>query len=250
PHQLEVLRDADAVIVQTDIERRALAQLGVRDERLHRHGMGVDLDALVGGDAARLRARYGLTDPIVTFLGVVTYDKGSFHLVQALEKLWAQHERVHLVIAGPPVDEFNVFFNRLSPATRERILRLGPVTGQDKQDLLAATDVFALPSRIDSFGMVYLEAWAYGKPVIGARAGGVPDVIDDGHDGRLVHFGNVDELATTIAQLLADPVRAARLGRAGRAKVEQLYTWNRIYQLTYNIYTELLDRRNPHAPRA
>ncbi len=249
PHQLEVLRDADAVIVQTDIERRALAQLGVRDERLHRHGMGVDLDTLVGGDAARFRARYGLTDLIVTFLGVVTYDKGSFQLIQALEQLWARDQRVHLVVAGPPVDEFNAFFNRLSSATRERILRLGPVTGQDKQDLLAATDVFALPSRIDSFGMVYLEAWAYSKPVIGARAGGVPDVIDDGHDGRLVRFGNVDELATTIAQLLTDPVQAAQLGRAGRAKVEQLYTWDRIYQLTYNIYTELLDRRNPHAPR-
>lgn len=243
PHQLEVLRDADAVIVQTDIERRALIQLGVREERLHRHGMGVDLEKLTGGDAARFRARHHLTDPIVTFLGVVTHDKGSFHLVQALEKLWAQHQRTHLVIAGQPVDEFNAFYNRLSPATQQRIIRLGPVTGQDKQDLLAATDIFALPSRIDSFGIVYLEAWAYGKPVIGAHAGGVPDVIADGRDGQLVHFGNVDELAASIAHLLANPSLAAALGQAGRVKVEQQYTWDRIIQLTYNIYTDLLDRR-------
>lgn len=249
PHQLDVLRDADAVIVQTDIERRALAQLGVRDERLHRHGMGVNLAALTDGDAARFRARHRLSDPIVTFLGVVTYDKGSFHLVQALERLWAQNTRAHLVIAGQPVDEFNAFYNRLAPATRQRILRLGPVTGQDKQDLLAATDVFALPSRIDSFGMVYLEAWAYCKPVIGARAGGVPDVIADGRDGRLIRFGDVNELATVIAELIADPVQATALGRAGRAKVEQHYTWDRIYQLTYNVYTDLLDRRVQHAPR-
>ncbi|CAG0958339.1 Alpha-maltose-1-phosphate synthase [Gammaproteobacteria bacterium] len=249
PHQLEVLRDADAVIVQTDIERRALTQLGVRDDRLHRLGMGVDLETLIGGDDARFRARHQLTDPIVTFLGVVTYDKGSFHLVQALEKLWAQNQRGHLVIAGQPVDEFTAFYNRLSPATQQRILRLGPVTGQDKQDLLAATDVFALPSRIDSFGIVYLEAWAYRKPVIGARAGGVPDVIADGRDGQLVHFGNVDELAATIARLLATPSLAAQLGQAGRAKVEQQYTWDRIIQLTYNIYTDLLNRRT-HAPRS
>ncbi len=243
PHQLEVLRDADAVIVQTNIEREALTQLGISAERLHRHGMGVDLAALTGGDAARFRARYQLTDPIVTFLGVVTYDKGSFHLIQALEKLWASNERAHLVIAGQPVDEFNTFYNRLSPATQQRIIRLGPVTGQDKQDLLAATDVFALPSRIDSFGIVYLEAWAYRKPVIGARAGGVPDVIADGSDGQLVHFGNVDELAAALAHLLANPSLAAELGQAGRAKVEQQYTWDRITQLTYNIYTNLLDRR-------
>ena len=249
PHQLEVLRDADAVIVQTDIERQALVQLGVPVDRLHRHGMGVDLEKLIDGDAIHFRARYQLTDPIVTFLGVVTYDKGSFHLVQAMEQLWARNQNVHLVIAGPPVDEFNTFYNRLSPAIQRRIVRLGPVTGQDKQDLLAATDVFALPSRIDSFGIVYLEAWAYGKPVIGARAGGVPAVIADERDGRLVHFGNVDELAAVIAQLLANPNFAAELGRAGRVKVEQQYTWDRIYQLTYNIYTDLLDRRDPHAPR-
>ena len=244
-----MLRDADAVIVQTDIERQALAQLGVPVDRLHRHGMGVDLEKLTGGDAVRFRARYKLTDPIVTFLGVVTYDKGSFHLVQAMEQLWAQNQNVHLVIAGPPVDEFNIFYNRLSPAVQRRIIRLGTVTGQDKQDLLAATDVFALPSRIDSFGIVYLEAWAYGKPVIGARAGGVPNVIADERDGRLVHFGNVDELATVIVQLLANPALAAELGRAGRIKVEQQYTWDRIYQLTYNIYTDLLDRRDLNAPR-
>ena len=250
PHQLEVLQDADAVIVQTDIERRALIQLGVREDRLQRHGMGVDLETLVSGDADRFRARHKLTDPIVTFLGVVTYDKGSFHLVQALEKLWVQNQRVHLVIAGQPVDEFNTFYNRLSPATQQRVLRLGPVSGQDKQDLLAATDVFALPSRIDSFGMVYLEAWAYRKPVIGARAGGVPDVIAEDRDGLLVHFGNVDELTAAIARLLADPALAAEFGRTGRAKVEQQYTWDRITQLTYNVYTDLLDRRTAYASRS
>jgi glycogen synthase len=248
PHQLEILRDADAVIVQTEIEQRVLAQLGVREDRLYRHGMGVDLDKLTGGDAARFRARHQLTDPIVTFLGVVTYDKGSFHLVQALEQLWAQNQRAHLVIAGQPVDAFNTFYNRLSPATQQRIVRLGPVIGQDKQDLLAATDVFALPSRIDSFGIVYLEAWAYRKPVIGAHAGGVPDVIADGRDGQLVHFGNVAEIATAITRLLVDPALALAQGQAGRAKVEQQYTWDRIVQLTYNIYTDLLDRRT-HAPR-
>jgi len=249
PHQLEVLRDAEAVIVQTDIEKRALMQLGVRVERLHRLGMGVDLERLTGGDSTRFRARYQLTDPIVTFLGAVTYDKGSFHLVQAMEKLWAQNQRAHLIIAGQPVDEFNTFYNRLSPATQQRILRLGLVSGQDKQDLLAATDVFALPSRIDSFGIVYLEAWAYRKPVVGAQAGGVPDVIAHDRDGQLVRFGNTDELAASIARLLMDPGLAADLGQAGRAKVEQQYTWDRIVQLTYNIYTDLLDRRT-HASRS
>jgi glycogen(starch) synthase len=241
PHQLEALRDADAVIVQTGIEKTALAQRGVPAERLHRLGMGVDLEALAGGDGRRFRERHGLDGPIVTFLGVVTHDKGSFHLVRAVERLWAQGRPLHLVIAGPPVDEFKRFFQGLPETTRERVLRLGPVLGQDKRDLLAATDVLALPSRIDSFGIVYLEAWAYGKPVIGARAGGVPDVIAEGRDGLLVDFGDVEALASALERLLEDPGRAEAMGRCGREKVAAHYTWEKIYRKLRGVYKQLLD---------
>jgi glycosyltransferase involved in cell wall biosynthesis len=243
PHQLEALRDADAVIVQTGIERQVLIELGIPEDRLHRLGMGVNLAELQGGDAQRFRARYGLNDLIVTFLGVVTRDKGSFDLVHALEQLWAQGLQAHLVIGGQPVDEFNRFFKRLPMETQQRIIRLGVVAGRDKQDLLAATDVLALPSRIDSFGIVYLEAWAYGKPVIGGRAGGVPDVIDDQIDGLLVDFGNVPQLAGAIQRLLSDRARAVEMGARGRAKVERFYTWDRIHGLLTAIYHDLVSRR-------
>ena len=240
PHQLEALRSADGVVVQTDIEADALVRLGVAEQRLHKLGMGVNLGELGGGNARRFRACHGLDGPIVTFLGVVTYDKGSFHLVRAMEQLWSRGERFHLVIAGPQVDEFIRFCSRLSSATRERTLLLGPIVGQDKLDLLAATDVFALPSRIDSFGIVYLEAWAYGKPVIGAHAGGVPDVINDGVDGLLVPFGDVPGLAAAIKTLLSDPSRAQTMGRRGQAKVEARYTWNQIYSRLRALYEQLI----------
>jgi glycosyltransferase involved in cell wall biosynthesis len=179
----------------------------------------------------------------VTFLGVVTRDKGSFDLVHALEQLWAQGLRAHLVIGGQPVDEFNHFFKHLSVETQQRIIRLGVVAGQDKQDLLAATDVLALPSRIDSFGIVYLEAWAYGKPVIGGRAGGVPDVISGQIDGLLVDFGNVPQLAQAIRRLVSDRAEAVEMGARGRAKVEQFYTWDRIHSLLTSIYDDLINRQ-------
>ena len=239
PHQLEALRNADAVIVQTNIERQVLAHLGVAEERLHRLGMGVDLNGLQGGEAQRLRDRHNLDGPIVTFLGVVTYGKGVFHLVRAMERLWAQGHHSHLTIAGTPVDEFAHFYNRLSPATRKRVLLLGRIDAQTKRDLLAATNVFVLPSRIDSFGIGYLEAWAYSKPVIGARAGGAPDVIEDGVDGLLVEFGDVEGLAAAIEALLADPARAQAMGQRGRAKVEARYTWDHIYARLWAVYEQL-----------
>lgn len=240
PHQLQALHDADAVMVQTNIETRALIRLGVAKERLHKLGMGIDSNELQEGDAQRFRARYGLEDPLVTFLGVVTYDKGSFHLVQAMEQLWSQNQRAHLVMAGPPVDKFIRFYDHLPPAIRERIIMPGAVLGQDKRDLLAATDIFVLPSRIDSFGIVYLEAWACGKPVIGARAGGVPDVIEEGVDGLLVEFGNVAEIAAAIETLLADTGRARAMGERGRAKVQARYTWDHIYDRLRTVCEQLV----------
>lgn len=239
PHQLEVLQDADAVIVQTDIEKQVLVRLGVKESRLHRLGMGVDLDAVRGGEADIFRRRHHLDGPIVTFLGVVTRDKGSFHLIRAMEQLWTRGSGAHLVVAGPQVDEFVRFYERLPSATRDRVLVLGPVLGKEKRNLLAATDLFALPSRIDSFGIVYLEAWAYGKPVIGARAGGVPDVIDEGKDGLLVEFGDESGLAEAIDRLLKQPARAQEMGQRGRAKVESSYTWDHVYSQLRVVYEGL-----------
>jgi glycogen synthase len=246
PHQMEVLQDAEAVIVQSDIEGEALGRYGVDPERVHRVGMGVDLDALAGGDGERFRAKYGIAGPMVTFLGVVTYDKGSFHLVQACEQLWARGEDVALVVAGAPVEEFERFYHRLAPETRERVIRLGVVRGQEKLDLLAATDVLALPSRIDSFGIVYLEAWAYRKPVVGALAGGVPDVIEDGRDGLLVPFGDVRALRDAIHTLVEHPDAARAMGERGRAKVESRYTWDRIHARIAAIYQRV--RSQTYAP--
>ena len=90
---------------------------------------------------------------------------------------------------------------------------------------------------------MYLEAWAYRKPVIGGRAGGVPDVIDDQIDGLLVDFGNVPQLSQAIRRLLSDRTQAVEMGARGHAKVEQTYTWDRLHGLLTAVYRDLVNRR-------
>jgi glycosyltransferase involved in cell wall biosynthesis len=247
PHQLAALRDADRVIVQTGIERAVLAALGVPEERIVRLGMGVDLDVTRGGDGARFRAQHGIDGPVVTFMGVLTDDKGIVHLLEAMQYLWCADSNAVLVIAGRPMkpSTFQRAYSRLPETHRVRTRRLGPVGGQLKQDMLAATDVFVLPSRIDSFGIVYLEAWAYGVPVIGGRAGGVPDVIDNGQDGLLVEHGDPAGLSAALSALLADPERRRAMGERGRTKVETRYSWDRIYSGLCSIYSELTSASRP-----
>lgn len=81
--------------------------------------------------------------------------------------------------------------------------------------------MFALPSRGEGFGMVYLEAMACGKPVIGGAHGGAPEVIEDGVTGYLVPHGDAAQLATSIETLLSDPSLAQKMGERGRQRLER-----------------------------
>jgi glycogen synthase len=144
------------------------------------------------------------------------------------------------VLIGAPLAHFTTFYERLPAEDKARIRLLPYAPDQIKRDALAAADLFAMPSRTDSFGITYLEAWCYGLPVIGARAGGVPDVIDDGRDGVLVPFGDLDAIAGAITRLLHDRDQARQLGDAGRAKVLRELTWDQIYAKVRAVYDEAI----------
>lgn len=234
PHQLAALRAAQVVFVQTQLERDALIALGVPPQTLQPLGMGVNLSAAQTASAERFRARHQVAadEPIILFMGSMTFDKGAIHTLQAMQRLWGKGLRARLVFAGhPPLPGgFEQAWQLLPPSLRTNVLRLGVVAGQTKQDMLAAASMLVMPSRVDSFGIVFLEAWMHRKPVIGASAGGIPDVIAHDQDGFLVPFGEPDILAERIAQLCAEPKLAQHMGEHGHRKVEQHYTWDIVYE--------------------
>ncbi len=98
-----------------------------------------------------------------------------------------------------------------------------------------------MPSRTDSFGIVYLEAWLYRKPVIGAQAWGIGDVIEDGCDGLLVPFGDVPALSEAIAYLLEHPAVRTEMGARGEHKVYQSHTWSIKHAAVRDLYCQLVD---------
>ena len=239
-HQLGVLRRAAAVVAQTPLERRFLLAQGIAEERLHLVGAGVDPVTVVGGDGVAFRARHGIVGPIVTILGTTAHDKGTPHLVEALRALRLAGHEATLVIAGPTMGHFVHWFAALPPRDRTHCRLLGFVSPEEKRDLLAATTIYAGPSRTDSFGIAYLEAWCCGIPVIGARAGGVPDVIADGEDGLLIPFGDVPALTDALRMLLDDPSLAAAMGERGRVKTLERHTWEQVATAFAGIYDRLI----------
>ena len=243
-HQVALVRASDAVVAQTPTEQDFYFEHNVPQERIAVVGAGVHPPDLMGGDGQRFRQRHHLTGPLVSSISSMAYDKGTVHLVEAMRYLWQQGRDLDLVLAGAVMVPFRRYLAGLPAIDRERIHIFDLIDEAAKKDLLAATDVFAMPSRTDSFGIVYLEAWLYGKPVIGARAWGVADVINDGQDGLLVPFGDVSALAQAIARLLDDPAERIAMGARGQQKVYRSHTWDHKYTLVRDVYQQALARHS------
>ena len=203
-------------------------------------GPGVNPDQILGGQARRFLEGHGIQSPLFVYLGAMAFSKGTVQVVEGIRRLWQEGVKVELVLAGAILSDFGRYLEGLSVEDRRRIRVLGPVDEVEKRDLLAAADVVAMPSRTDSFGLVYLEAWLYGKPVIGAQTWGVRDVIDDGGDGILVPFGDPGALARALSTLLSRPDLRAKMGERGEAKVYRFHTWDIKYATVSEIYAELV----------
>lgn len=239
-HQIALVRAADAVVAQTPTERAFYMEHGVAEGRIHVIGPGVNPTEVLGGDPERFRQRYRVDGPLVAFLGHLSYDKGAIHVVEAVRTLWQTGRTVELALAGGVLTPFRRYLDRLPPADRDRIRVFPSIEESEKRDMLAACDLLALPSRTDSFGIVYLEAWLYRKPVIGTRTWGINDVIDDGKDGLLIPFGNVEALAESTAFLLDHPDLRAKMGAAGERKVYRSHRWDQKYPLIRDLYCNLV----------
>ncbi|MBU4239935.1 MAG: glycosyltransferase family 4 protein [Actinobacteria bacterium] len=248
PHQMRLVQSADRVLVQTDIERDFLLESGFPTDRTLLLGMGINPDELAGGRGDRFREKYGVLGPIICYIGPKTYDKGTFHLVRAMEILWRGGDPSSLVLAGSDIEDFQRFHRELPEKIRSKCLTLDFIPEEDKLDLLDACELLVLPSRSDSFGIVFLEAWFYGKPVVGARAGGIPGLVRDGVDGLLVPFGDRKELALSIRKLLFDREYARELGLAGRKRALSEFTWDEKYETVKRLYLELTGGAVPDAP--
>jgi len=225
PYLRWLLRQADAVLVQTRAEHDTVVSLGVPADRVVRHGLGVEPADCTGGDRGAVRRAWGVApdDVVIGHLANNSEEKGTCDLLRAAELAWAAGQRFRLVLAGPDMPNFRAFWAAYGP--KGRVIRLGPLGEGQKRDFFAGLDVFALPSRTDSFGLVLLEAWANGIPNVVYRAGGPGELVRDGADGLHARCGDVAGLARQLNRLAADPGLRRRLGDNGLSRIDREFRW-------------------------
>jgi glycogen(starch) synthase len=243
-HQRRLIVQADAVLAMTERESAFLQSLGVNGGRVVVTGAGVTQEEVTGGDATAFRRRLQSSALLVGAIGALAPDKGTPELIEAVGHLRRKGVDVELALAGPELSGFTRWFDRLPVDRRRGIHRLGVIDASAKRDMLAAIDVLALPSRTESFGIVYLEAWTNRKPVIAADVGAVSDVVQDGVTGLLVPFGSVIALATAIERYVNDSRLRVEHGMAGQALVLSRYQWPSVLERVDTAYAMAIERRD------
>ena len=234
-----IYQEADAIIALTTAEKKTLVEeCGVREDRVHITGIGPLLSEEHYDET--FRARFGLKERFVLFLGQQLRHKGIHIILQAAPLVWRKHPDVRFVFIGPQTPYSRSLFQGVKDP---RVLNIGLVDLETKTSALASCELLCLPSTQESFGGVFVEAWSFRKPVIGGRIGPIASVIEEGRDG-LLSGQDPAELARAIATLLSDPEMCREMGESGWKKVRERYSWDKIVQNTYGVYRSLCEGRD------
>lgn len=241
-----LLKNCDCVIAVTEFEKRYLEGRGIKGERIIVTGNGIHPELYIPANLddyrKTIQERYRLKneDRVVVFIGRKTEEKGVGHLIEAVRRLI--HEMpIKLFLIGPTFDWYNDIYDRLSDKEKEHIIEMGEIPHQEKVNLLHISDLLVLPSRYEAFGIVFLEAWICGVPVIGTTEGAMPDVIGD--DGFLCRYGDVEDLRAKIKEALNDSNKTRKMAERGRTKVINNYTWQVIGEKTEKAIKQIYGKK-------
>ncbi|MEC3976919.1 glycosyltransferase family 4 protein [Amycolatopsis sp. H20-H5] len=216
-------RAADVVFALTLSEVDDLAAAGAPARRIRVIPHAADLGD--GPRPERFRREHGLSERSVLFVGRRTAFKGYAALLETTRLVWRTLPDTDFVFAGPNSDADAA--ERFRAHAGPRVHDLGVVDEPTKHDALAACSVFCLPTSVDVFPLVFLEAWACGKPVVSGDFAGVEHVVRAGVDGLVVR-PRPPELAAALTWLLTDTDARDALGRAGRDRVSREHGWAKV----------------------
>ncbi len=186
----------------------------------------------------------------VLFTGRFEARKGIDVLLRVIPALCSEFKRARFILVGEdkPQADGSSFASRFRSQHarapfRDRVIFAGKVSDAEIERYLAQCEIFAGPSRYESFGLVFVEAMMFGKPVVGCRVGGMKEVIDEGVTGLLAEPGDPESLRSALANLLADADKRASMGKAGRARFLEHYTREKLTDRTLAVYHQVLRAR-------
>jgi glycosyltransferase involved in cell wall biosynthesis len=202
--------------------------------------------------------------PQILFVGRISPEKGIHDLIDAFIKVTEQYPHVVLIIAGPhlvierellcdlqpepevqalkdfySIDYLEHIKSKIPAHLTSQVIFTGSLHQQGLLPYYQQADIVINPSLSEAFGMSLVEAMATETPVIATKIGGMPEIVDDNVTGLLVEPANPQALADATVQLISHPEQAREMGKAGRKKVRQRYSWSKIAESLINTYAAI-----------
>lgn len=258
------IEQADGIIaVSRETRADVLRLFNVAPERVHVVHNGIDLDEYRPVAANDVLLRYGIDParPFLLFVGRITRQKGIVHLVRAIPNI-DPNLQIVLCAGAPDTPEIGAEMERaVATVARPGVIWIREMLARpDVIQLYTHAAIFCCPSVYEPFGIINLEAMACNTAVVASAVGGIPEVVVPEETGLLVHVGLKPDsfepldpehfahaLAAAINRLAGDPALREKFGRAGRARVEALFSWDAIAERTREVYGKVLAAREAHA---
>ncbi len=250
-----IYRTADMVVANGEFAVENLRRIGIPESKVVKITPGLDPTTFFPAEPdPSLRERYGLPadELVVVTVARLASRKGHLRVLQALAALRGETPTVRYLIAGRGPMEAELRAAAADLGLAGRVVFAGYVPDDRLNAHYALADVAAMPNTaeagdVEGFGMVFLEANAAGKPVIGGRSGGTAEAVADGETGFLV--ANDEELRTALLSLLNDPALRARMGLAGLRRARESFDWESRARRLEAVSYRVLGREVPVVPR-
>lgn len=231
---------ADYSLAPSKLVQRQMRRLGISKVGLWRRG--VDATAFHPGfRSAAMRAEMTQGNPdetVLLYVGRLSLEKQIEHIRPVLEQ--APNTRLVLVGDGPA----RAYLERQFAG--QPVTFMGYLRGERLSQAYASADIFVFPSRLETFGLVVIEAMASGLPVAAARVGGVADIVSEGVNGYTFESGDVAGLLAGVRAMAGNPQQRAFMGQQARAYAET-QSWGAIMDEVIEVYAGLIAERHPRA---
>jgi len=239
-------RFAERVVAVSEAVKRELVESeGLEPERVVVIPNGIDAELFRPADGSAWRREWGIPDGALTIgaVGRLASAKGLGYLLEAMARLAGEGRDLRLVMVGSGPER-----ERLEARARElglggRVIFSGFCS--ELETVYPAFDLYALPSLAEGSPNALLEALACGCPAVASAVGGVPEIVEDGHSGLLVPPADAAALARALEGLAADEGLRRRLGTAGRRRIEDRFTLERMIRTHEELYEALIENRAP-----
>jgi len=229
------------IAVSKSVREHIKHQQKLRDDNITVIYNGISIEpSYRDRNSAKLRRELGLslTTPLVGFAGRLDYDKGVDILLQASKEILKKNHQVNIIIIGDGVERRNL--ERL--ASNLGISSQVHFTGfrDDIPHILSTINIFVAPARRAGFELTLTEAMASGVPIVATKCGAIPEVVADGETGILVPPEDPQAIAEAVIYLLKNPRLRKKMGSAGRKRVKEMFTVERMVAQYEELYERLL----------